>query len=144
MRVLLAELYASDAPGDPCPCAEDGLVRLHPMPAREGPRTYLDPKLEPGIHFHVFADLATIRGYLLPMDSGTPSAESMKAARRVEFVDEPAGMTAAVAQVVGGEAIAHTVMFGLGTAQEGECHAINSVVQSAKKADLRLPDLDLS
>ena len=68
----------------------------------------------------------------------------MKAARRVEFVDEPSCMAAAVAQVVGGEAIAHTVMRGPGTAQEGECHAINSVVQSAKEADLPPPDLENS
>ena len=49
MRVLLAELYASDAPNDPCPSAEDGAVRLYPMPVQEGARTYLEPKLEPGI-----------------------------------------------------------------------------------------------
>ena len=90
MRVLLAELYASDAPEDPCPCAEDGIVRLHSMPVREGLRTYLDPKLEPGIHFHALPDLATIRGYMLAMDAGTPGAESMKAARKVEFVSRQA------------------------------------------------------
>ena len=136
MRVLLAELYASDAPDDLRPCAEDELVRLHPMPAREGPRTYLDPKLKPGIHVHVLLHLATVRGYILAMDAGTPGEESMKAARQVEFVDEPAGMSAAIAQVVAGLAIVHTVMRGPGTAQEGESHSINLVVQSVHEADL--------
>ena len=36
------------------------------------------------------------------------------------------------------------MMRGLGTAQEGECHAINSVMQSAKEADLPPPDLENS
>ena len=147
MRVLLAELYASDTPdfdtpGDPCPYAEDGLVRLHPMPVREGRKTYLDPKLEPGIHFHTLPDLATIRGYIFAMDAGTPGAESMKAAKKVEFVDEPAGMCAAVVQVAGGVAIAHTVMRGPGTAQEGESRSINSVVQTVQEADLPPVDLE--
>ena len=67
MRVLLAELYASDAPGDTCPMSVAGQVRLHSMPVKEGPRTYLEPRLEPGIHFHTLPDLATIRGYILAM-----------------------------------------------------------------------------
>ena len=106
------------------------------MPVREGPRTYLDPRLEPGIHFHTLPDLATIRGYILAMDAGTRGAESMKASWKVEFVDEPAGMSAAIAQVVAGLAIVHTVMRGPGTAQEGESHSINLVVQSVHEADL--------
>ena len=64
MRVLLAELYASNAPGDTFPDAEDGQVRLHPMPVREGPRTCLEPRLKPGLHFHTLPDLATIQGYI--------------------------------------------------------------------------------
>ena len=102
MRVLLAELYASDAPGDTCPDAEDGQVRLHPMPVLMGPRTYLEPRLEPGLHFHRLPDLATIRGYILAMEAGTPGAESRKEAREAEFVDDLAGMAAAIVQDVGG------------------------------------------
>ena len=62
MPVLLAELHASNALGDTCPDAEDGQVQLHPMPVVMGPQTYLEPRLEPGLHFHRLPDLATIRG----------------------------------------------------------------------------------
>ena len=61
MKVLLAELYASDAPEDRCPVSGAGPVQLHPMPVPEGTRTYLEPCLEPGIHFHAAPDLATVR-----------------------------------------------------------------------------------
>ena len=81
MRVLLAELYASNAPGDTCPDAEYGHVRLHLMPVREGPQTYLEPRLEPGLHFHTLPDLATIRGYILAMDAARPM---WRAGRRPE------------------------------------------------------------
>ena len=110
------------------------------MPVREGPRTYLDPRLEPGIHFHTLPDLATIRGYILAMDAGTRGAESMKASWKVEFVDEPAGMSAAIVQVAGGVVIAHTLMRPPGTAQEGESHSMNSMVQAVQEADLPLAE----
>ena len=128
MRVLLAELYASDAPGDTCPEPGAGPVQLHPMPAPGGPRTYLEPCLEPGIHFHTPPDLATVRGYDFAMDAGHPSAESRAEARGVETVNDPEGMAAAIVQDVGGRAISHSVMRGPATAQEGEAHSINAVV----------------
>ena len=112
------------------------MVRLHPMPVQEGARTYLEPKLEPGIHFHTPPDLATIRGFIFSMDAGIPSAEGMKEARQAEYVDEPGKMAAAVVQVAGGVAVAHSVMKGPGTAQEGESHAINNAVQTVQAADL--------
>ena len=114
MRVLLAELYANDKPEDKCPDAADGPVRLHPMPVAIGPRTYLEPRLEPGLHFHRLPDLATIKGYILAMDAGTPDANSRKEARGAEFVDDPKGMAATIIQDVGGAVIAHTVMRGPG------------------------------
>ena len=52
MRELLAELYASNQPGNRCPDSADGSVWLHPMPIEMGPRTFLQPRLEPGVHFH--------------------------------------------------------------------------------------------
>ena len=67
MRVLLAELYASDARGDKCPMAGDGPARIRPMPAEEGPQTYLEPCLEPGIHFHDPPDLATVQCFICAM-----------------------------------------------------------------------------
>ena len=134
MRVLLAELYASDTPGDTCPDTEDGPVCLHPMPVAMGPRTYLEPCLEPGLHFHKPPDLATIRGYILAMDAGTPGAESRKEARGAQFVDDPKGMAAAIIQDEGGVVIAHTVVRGPGTAQEGEAHAMNSMIRAVMEA----------
>ena len=80
------------------------------MPVREGPRTYLEPRLEPGLHFHTLSDLATIRGYILAMDAGTPDAESRKVARGVEFVEDTKGMAAAIIQNVRGVFVTHTVM----------------------------------
>ena len=84
--------------------------------------------LEPGLHFHTLPDLATIRGYILAMDAGTPDVESRKVARGVELVEDPKGMAAAIIQDVGGVSVAHTVMRGPGTAQEGEAHAMNSMI----------------
>ena len=52
MRVLLAELYASNKAGDQCPESENGPVRPHHMPVAMGPQTYLEPRLEPGVHLH--------------------------------------------------------------------------------------------
>ena len=51
-------------------------------------------------------------------------------------------MSAAVVQVAGGVAIAHTVMRGPGTAQEAESHPINSVVRAVQEADLPPADLE--
>ena len=136
MRVLLAELYASDAPGDTFPMSEDGQVRLHPMPVTEGPRTYLEPCLEPGIHFHTLPDLAAIRGIILAMDAGNPDAESRKEARGAEFIDDPKGMAAAIVQDVNGEAVSYSVMRGPATAQEGEAHSINTIIVGVQLADL--------
>ena len=62
------------------------------------------------------------------MDAGTPDAESRKVARGVELVEDPKGMAAAIIQDVGGVSVAHTVMRGPGTAQEGEAHAMNSMI----------------
>lgn len=106
MKVLLAELYASKKPGDRCPESDDGPVRLHAMPVAMGPRTYLEPRLEPGVHFHRLPDLATIRGYIMAWDAGNPSADDRKEAREVEEIDDPRGMSAAIIQEVDG-ALSH-------------------------------------
>ena len=75
------------------------------------------------------------------MDAGTPNAAIRKEAREAEFVDDPAGMAAAIVQDVGGEMVRHTVMRGPGTAQEGEAHAMNSMIQIVMEAtDLPPPD----
>ena len=95
MEVLLAELYANDAPADMCPVSGARPVQLRPMPVSEGPRTYLEPCLEPGIHFHTAPDLATVRGYICAMDVGNPDAKSRGQARGEEVVDDPEGMAAA-------------------------------------------------
>ena len=71
------------------PCRVKDHGQLHPMPVMEGPRTYLEPCLERGIHFHTPPDLATVRGFLCAMDAGNPDAESRKEARGAEFVDDP-------------------------------------------------------
>ena len=109
MQVLLAELYASNKPGDRCPEAEKGPVRLHAMLVQMGPRTYLEPRLEPGMHFHRLPDLATIRGYIMAWDAGNPSADDRKEAREVEELDDPRGMAAAIVQEEDGEVIEFTV-----------------------------------
>ena len=75
--------------------------RYNPMPAPEGPRTYLKPCLERGIHFHTPPDLATVHGYVFAMDAGNPSAESRGEARGGESIDDPEGMAAAIVQDVG-------------------------------------------
>ena len=136
MRVLLAELYASGAPRDTCPMSKHGPVQLHPMPMTEGPQTYLEPCLEPGIQFHTPLDLATIRGIVLAMDAGNQDAESRKEARGAEFVDDPEGIAAAIVQDVDGEAVSYSVMRGPATAQEGEAHSINTIIVGVQQADL--------
>ena len=68
---------ASNKPGDLCPEAEEGPVRLHAMPVEMGPRTYLEPCLEPGVHFHRLPDLATIRGYIMACDEAVPRFVSL-------------------------------------------------------------------
>ena len=110
--LVLAELYASDAPADKCPLPGIGPVQLHPMPVLEGPRTYLEPCLEPGIHFHTAPDLATVRGFICAMDAGNPYVDSREQARGAEFVDDLEGMAAAIVQDVGGRAVSYSVMRG--------------------------------
>ena len=78
MQELLADLYASKRPGDRCPESDDGPVRLHAMPVQMGPRSSLEPRLEPGrlepgLHFHQLADLVPIRGFITAWDAGNPS-----------------------------------------------------------------------
>ena len=119
MRVLLAEFYASNKPGDRCPESENGLVRLHPMPVAMGPQTYLEPRLEPGVHFHQLPDLATIRGYIMAWDAGNPSADNRKEATEVESVDDLKGMAAAIIQEVDGAVIASHGCAGAGNIAGG-------------------------
>ena len=112
MRVLLAEIYTSNRPGDRCPEAEDGPVQLYAMPVEMGPRTYLEPRLEPGVHFHRLPDLATTGGYIMAWDAGNPSADDHKEAREVEELNDPRGMAAAIVQEEDGEVIEYTVVRG--------------------------------
>ena len=49
-------------------------------------------------------------------------------------------MPSAIIQEVGGGTIAHTVMRGPGTAQVGEEHAMNSMIQAGWEADPRQAD----
>ena len=65
MRELLVELYASKKLGDRCPESRDGPVWLHAMPVDMGPRTFLEPRLDPGVHFHQVTDMVTIRGLVV-------------------------------------------------------------------------------
>ena len=104
------------------------------MPVAMGSRTYLEPRLEPGIHFHRLPDLATIRGNIMSWDPGNPSDEDRKEAREVKFVDDPNGMAAAIVQEVDGMVIAHTVIRGLVTSQEGEAHAMDTAVKYSREA----------
>ena len=106
------------------------------MPVPEGPRTYLEPCLEPGIHFHTAPDLATVRGYICAMDAGNPDAESQGEARGEESIDDPEGMGAAIVQDVDGQAVSYSVMRGPATAEEGEAHSINAAVTSVQQSDL--------
>ena len=102
MRELLAELYASKRPGDRCPESRDGPVWLHAMPVDMGPRTFLEPRLDPGVHFHQIADMVTIRGFITAWDAGNPSVAERQEAREVDEIDDPKGMAAAVIQEVDG------------------------------------------
>ena len=108
MRELLAELYASKKPGDRCPDSDDGPVRVHAMPVEMGPRTFLEPRLEPGVHFHQLPDLVAIRGFITAWDAGNPSIVERQEAREVDQVDDPKGMAAAIIQEVDGEVVSRT------------------------------------
>ena len=110
MRALLAEVYASNRPEDRCPEVDDGPVRPYDMPVEEGPRTYLEPRLEPGVHFHRLPDLAPIRGYIMAWDAGNPSTDDCKEAIEVEELNDPRGMAAAIVQEVDGAVIEYTVV----------------------------------
>ena len=52
-------------------------------------------------------------------DAGNPGANDRKEARKVEAVDDPRGMAAAIVQEVDGAVIARTVVRRPATSQEG-------------------------
>ena len=84
-----------------------------------GPRTFLEPRLEPGVNFHQLPDLVTIWGFITAWDAGNPSVEERQEAREVDEVDDPKGMAAAIIQEVDGEVVFRTVLRGPATSQEG-------------------------
>ena len=96
MRELLAELYASKRPGDRCPDSDGGPVRLRAMPVDMGPRTFLEPKLDPGVHFRHVTEMVTVRGVLLGWDAGHPSVAERQEAREEDDIEDPEGMAAAI------------------------------------------------
>ena len=73
------------------------------MPVDMGPRTFLEPRLDPGVHFHQVADMVTIRGLLVALDAGHPSEAERQEAREEEDIEDPEGMAAAIIQEAGGK-----------------------------------------
>ena len=110
-----------------------------------GPRTYLEPGLEPGVHFHRLPDLATMQGDIIAWDAGNPSADDRKEAGEVEAVGDVRGMAAAIVQEVDGAVIARTVVLGPALSQEGVALSMNTAIKSAHEATgLPPPDLEHS
>ena len=73
------------------------------MPVDMGPRTFLEPRLDPGVHFHQVTDMVTIRGLVVAWDAGNPSVAERQEAREEEDIEDPQGMAAAIIQEAGGE-----------------------------------------
>ena len=66
------------------------------MPVEMGPRTFPEPRQEPGVYFHPLPNVVTIRGFITAWDAGNLSVEERVEAREVDKVDDPPGMAAAI------------------------------------------------
>ena len=92
------------------------------MPVDMGPRTFLEPNLDPGVHFHRVTEMVTVQGVLLGWDAGIPSVAERQEAREEDDIEDPEGMAAAIIQEAGGNFPHSTAGSGDGPGRGGPLH----------------------